>query len=87
VIYISGNISDEEYAADTKRLRSEIEKVKQAAEKNRAADLAGIKKLLSSDFLSTYEILSKEDQRRLWRSMIEEIYIDGTKITGVKPRI
>lgn len=87
VIYIAGNITDEEYVADTKRLRAEIEKAKQANEENRPVDLAGIKKLLSSNFLDAYETLSKEDQRRLWRSLIEEIYVDGTKITGVKPRI
>ena len=46
-----------------------------------------IKSFLESDFLSTYESLDKEDQRRLWRSIIEEIYIDGTEVTGIKPRI
>ena len=87
VIYISGNITDEEYAVDTKRLRAEIEKARQFEAENRPADLDGIKQLLSSDFLSAYDTLPKEDKRRLWRSLIEQIYIDGTKITGIKPRI
>lgn len=87
VIYITGNISDEEYAAETKRLKTEIEKARKTEEENRPADLDGIKKLLSSDFLSAYDSLPKEDKRRLWRSMIEEIYIDKTNVTGIKPRI
>lgn len=87
VIYIAGNISDQEYADNTNRLKAEIAKAKQQAEENRPADLDGIKKLLNSDFLSSYEQLKKEDQQRLWRSLIEEIYINGTTVTGIKPRI
>ena len=87
VIYIAGNISDEDYAAETKRIKAEIEKAKRTEEENRPPDLNAIKALLNSDFLTAYDSLNKEDKRRLWRSMIEEIYIDGTNITGIKPRI
>jgi len=87
VIYIAGNLSDQEYAENTKRLKAEIAKVKQLEAENRPVDLDGIKRLLNSDFLSSYEQLKKEDQQRLWRSLIEEIYIDGTTVTGIKPRI
>ena len=87
MIFIAGNIGDEEYAAETKRIKAEIEKAKQQESENRPANLDWIKSFLESDFLSTYESLDKEDQRRLWRSIIEEIYIDGTEVTGIKPRI
>lgn len=87
VIFIAGNISDVEYAAETKRVKAEIEKARQAEADNRPVDLDGIKQLLRSDFLSTYDSLPKEDKRRLWRSMIEEIYVDGTNVTGIKPRL
>ena len=87
VIYISGNIDDQEYAAETKRLKAEIEKARIQKDKNQPANLDRIKALLQSDFLSAYDSISKEDQRRLWRSLIEEIYIDGTTVTGIKPRI
>ena len=87
VIYMAGNISDEEYAAETKRLRAEIEKARQAEAEDRPVNVDGIKKLLETDFLSVYDSLNKEDQRRFWRSLIEEIYIDGTNVTGIKPRI
>lgn len=87
VIYIAGNITDDEYTAETTRLKAEIEKVRQMEKESRPADLDGIKQFLQSDFLATYDSLEKEDQRRLWRTMIEEIYIDGTTVTGIKPRI
>ena len=87
VIYLAGNITDEEYAAETKRLKAEIEKARRAESEDRPLDLSRIKQLLQTDFLATYHTLHKEDQRRLWRSLIEEIYVDGTKITGIKPRL
>ena len=86
VIYIVGNISDEEYTAETKRLRNEIEKAKTTEEENRPMNLQAIKDFLNSDFLSTYDVLEKEDKRRFWRFLIEEISIDGTNVTGIKPR-
>ena len=86
VIYIAGNISDEEYTAETKRLRIEIEKAREAEEENRPMNLQAIRDFLNSDFLSAYEALEKEDKRRFWRSLIDEIYIEGTTITGIKPR-
>lgn len=87
VIYIAGNISDEEYAAETTRLKADIEKVRNSEKENRAADLNTIKEFLNSDFLSTYDRLAKEDQRRFWRTIIDKIHIDGTNVTGIKPRI
>lgn len=87
LIYIAGNISDQEYAENTNRLKTEIAKAKKLEEESRPADLDGLKRLLSSNFLDSYSKLKKEDQQRLWRSLIEEIYIDGTKVTGIKPRI
>lgn len=87
VIYMSGNISDEEYGTETKRLRNAIDQARAEEAEQRAPNLQAIKDFLNSDFLSTYDILEKEDQRRFWRSLIEEIYIDGTTVTGIKPRL
>ena len=87
VVFISGNISDEEYASEIKRIRSEIEKAKHVEDESRPVNTAGLKAFLDSDILSTYPHLNKEDQRRLWRSLIEEIYVEGTNVTGIKPRL
>lgn len=86
VIFMAGNIGDEEYAAETKRIKEEIKKAKIQEEDNRPKNLDTIKAFLQSDFLATYNTLPKEDQRRLWRSLIEEIYVEGTNVTGLKPR-
>lgn len=86
VIFISGNISDEEYATETRRIKMEIEKAKQAENESHPANIEGVKKFLESDFLSVYDTLDKEDRRRMWRSVIEEIYIDGATPTGIKLR-
>lgn len=87
VIFISGNISDEEYASQTKRLKADIDKARKQESEVRPINLDKIKAFLQSDFRATYQSLSKEDRRRLWRSLIEEIYIDGNNVTGVKPRV
>lgn len=87
IIYIAGNISDDEYAIETKKLKAEIEKAKSTESHDRPVDLTKIKSLLETDFISVYHSLNKEDQRRFWRSIIEEIYIDKTTVTGIKPRI
>ena len=87
VIFIAGNISDEEYATETNKLKAEIEKAKAAEQEEAPVNLEALRRLLQTDFLSTYDTLSKEDRRRLWRSLIEEIYVEGTNVTGIKPRL
>ena len=86
-IYIAGNISDEDYSKETTRIKGAIEKAKQAESENRPINLMKLRELYNSNFIGTYEQLSKEDQRRFWRSLLDEIYIDGTSITGVKFRL
>lgn len=83
VVYISGNLSDEEYAAETKRIKSEIEKAKHEDEEYRPVNTKGLKAFLESDVLATYPSLNKEEQRRLWRSIIQEIHVEGTTVKHV----
>lgn len=83
VVYISGNLTDEEYAAETKRIKTEIEKARNEEEESRPVNVEGIKAFLESDVLATYPNLNKEEQRRLWRSIIKEIHVDGTTVKQV----
>lgn len=87
VIFMAGNISDNEYASETNRIKQEIAKARAEEKENRPVDTQAIKEFLDSDFLEVYHSLGKEDQRRMWRSLIEEIYIEGTNVTGIKPRV
>ena len=86
VIYIAGNITDTEYAKENARIRSEIEKAKVVEAEDKPINLDRLRALCETDFLSAYDTLNKEDQRRFWRSLIEEIYVEGTTITGIKFR-
>lgn len=86
IIYMAGNISDDEYTIQTNKLKSKIERAKAAENRNDRANTQAIKDFLESDFLGIYGTLSKEERRRMWRSLIAEIYTDGVKITGFKPR-
>ena len=85
-IFLSGNISDSEYAFESKRLNEDIEKARKQAETEKPVNLDTIKAFLSSGFLENYRTLTKQEQQRMWRSVIEEIKIDGTTPTGIKPR-
>lgn len=83
IVYISGNLSDEEYTAETKRIKAEIEKAKQEDEEFLPVNLDSLKAFLESDVLTTYSTLNKEDRRRLWRSIIREIHVDGNTVKHV----
>lgn len=87
VIYMAGNMDDQDYSTETKRIKGLIEAAKKEASEDALPNIDGIREFLQSDFLTVYHSLSKEDQRRMWRSIIAEIYIDGTAVTGIKPRI
>lgn len=86
VIYIAGNMSDEDYAAETKRIKAQLEAARKQAAEDAPLNIENLKKFLDSDILTVYDTLSKEDRRRMWRSIIEEIHIDGTAVTDIKPR-
>lgn len=87
VIFMAGNIPDEEYIAETKRLKAEIEKIKAEDAQNAPADLSYIKEVLEKDLLSAYDDFTLENKQRFWRSLIEEIHVDGPNIAGIKLRL
>ena len=85
VAFFAGNMSDEEYAEQTKTIKEQI--VKAQAEEARAekpVDTEGMKAFLETDFESIYETLTKEERRTLWRSVVDEIVLDGVDPIGIK---
>lgn len=86
-IYMAGNISDEDYMTESRRLKAAIEKAKDQEQESAPPNLEALKAFLQSDFLTIYDSLSKEDRRRIWRSVIQEILIDGSTPTGIIPRL
>ena len=86
-IYRAGNMDDTEYAHETAALKAKIEKARKAETEDRPTDLEGLKQFLALDFESIYHTLSAEDKRRLWRSAISSIEVEGAKIKKINPRI
>lgn len=86
-VYIAGNMPDEEYTRETKQIKAQIEKAKQYEQAEAPVNVEKLKQFLKSDFLATYQQLSKEDKRRMWRTIIAEIYVKKTDVVGVKFRL
>lgn len=86
-IYMAGNISDDDYLQQAGHLKATLEKAKHQEQENAPQNLEAIKTFLQSDFITIYDSLSKEDRRRVWRSVIREIIVDGTTPTGIIPRL
>lgn len=81
VAYMAGNMPDDEYIQETKELNALILKAEtEAKEDPGEKDVSGLRELLEVDFKTIYNDLSREDQRRFWRSIIKQINLnaDGT---------
>lgn len=87
VAFFAGNMTDEEYAEQTTTIKEQI--VKAQAEESREekpVDTEAVKAFLATDFEGVYETLTKEERRTLWRSVVDEIVLDGTEPVGIKFR-
>lgn len=85
VAYFAGNLTDEDYTAQTQKIKEQIaaaQKEEEAAGK--PVDLEALKAFLETDFETTYQTLSKMDKRRLWRAVIDEIVLDGKDVVDIK---
>lgn len=85
VAFFAGNMTDEEYAEQTAAIKALIAKAQaDEAKEEKPIDTEAIKAFLAIDFEGIYETLTKEERRRLWRSVIDEIVLDGTEPVGIK---
>lgn len=85
VAYRAGNMSDDEYLADSKELNARIVKASaEVANDPAERNLDELKELLETDFVTLYKSLDKADQRRFWRAVIKEIHVnEKAEITSV----
>lgn len=86
MIYMAGNIDDDEYAKQTSNLRFKIELAKEAEKDERPPDIEVLRQFLKSDFEEIYKTLTPEDKRRMWRSIIDEIYVENHTVKSIKFR-
>lgn len=86
VVFMSGNMSDDDYIKETAALKAKLEKAKKEEKKTRPPDVEVLKQFLKSDFEGIYGTLTPEDKRRMWRSIISEIHVEGNEIKSIKFR-
>lgn len=85
VAFFAGNMTDEEYAEQTAAIKEQIAKAQaEEVKAEKPVDTEAVKAFLATDFESIYETLTKEERRALWRSVIDEIKLDGTEPVGIK---
>ena len=84
VIYMAGNIDDDEYLTQQKELKSAIQKAENmVAQMPENRDVSNLKEMLETDFKSIYHTLDDVDKRRFWRSLIQRIYVKDNSIVSV----
>lgn len=84
VVYMAGNKSDEEYIAESNEIKAMIKKAEaDQGEAPEEFDFTYLKELISTDFRSIYDTLTKEERRRFWRSIIKEIHIENNRPKSV----
>ena len=82
VSYMAGNIPDDEYLHDQAEIKGLIAKAEKE-ELPEVKDVTPLKKILESDVISIYQTFTDEEKRRFWRSIIEEIKIEGRKVKEI----
>lgn len=83
MIYMAGNMDDDEYASQTVTVKKKLEQAKEEEKDERPPDLEVLKEFLNSDFETLYQSLDDEDKRRLWRSIIKEIRATKDEIISI----
>jgi len=87
VMYMAGNKTDEEYLKEAAELNEEIKKAQIDRCDIIPKDFTKLKAFLNSDFTTTYKSLGREEKRRLWRTIIKQIYFEGNNPVDVEFRV
>ena len=87
VMYMAGNKTDEEYLKEAAELNEQIKQAQVDRCEVLPKDFTKLKEFLKSDFTTTYKSLSREDKRRLWRTVIKQIHFEGNNPVDVEFRV
>lgn len=78
VAFFDGNMTDDEYAEQTKVIKEKISKVQvEEAKVEKQVDTEAVKAFLATNFEDTYVTLTKKERQQFWRSIIDEVVFDG----------
>lgn len=74
---VSGRkIDRDEFREDKERMEKELEELESEP---KVKDLSGLREFLKGDWKEIYHTLTDSEKRRLWRSVIKEIWVDDEK--------
>lgn len=82
VMYLAGNMPDEEYLKEDADLKAQIAKAESELPPPER-DITPLQELLKTDFEKIYETLDQEEKRRFWRGIIKEVKFDDKTIVDV----
>ena len=82
VMYMAGNISDEDYLKEDADLKAQIAK-EESKLPPPERDITPLQELLNTDFESIYKTLDQEEKQRFWRGIIKEVHFKDKDIVGV----
>jgi len=82
VMYLAGNMSDEDYLKDDAELKAQIAKAESELPPPER-DITPLQELLKTDFEGIYKTLDQEEKRRFWRGVIKEVHFKDKDIVDV----
>jgi hypothetical protein len=82
VMYLAGNLPDEEYLKEDAELKAQIAKAESELPPPER-DITPLQELLKTNFEEIYKTLDDEEKRRFWRGIIKEVHFKDKDIVGV----
>ena len=82
VMYLAGNMPDDEYLKEDAELKAQIAKAESELPPPER-DITPLQELLKTDFEEIYKTLDDEEKRRFWRGVIKEVHFKDRDIVGV----
>lgn len=84
VIYLAGNISDNDYNAQAAAIRDAIANAEQEEKQlAQVIDFTALRQLLNTNFEASYKAMSREEKQRFWHTIIEEIRFDDNEVKEI----
>lgn len=83
-LYVNDLINLEDYKKDFEMYSAALSKMEEAQVIEKRVDLSGVRKIVSKNFRTIYNTLSRAEKRSLWKSVLREIRVDNDRnITGI----
>lgn len=82
VVYMAGNLPDDEYHVQEAELKLLISKAEEALPP-KPRDLEPLREVLETDFESLYATFDEDEKQLFWRRLVKEIVLDGREVKRV----